>query len=242
VYNKSSFQTCVFATQTLCSWFISGFFGDAVSKSEYMAWSDKIIRELRHSWKLIRRNSQRRTILLSSSMYKAAISEMYLVQIPGLFGHMDTIKTHTALPFTLKTNLIAQSHCCRTDTQRSYCTFNNTHIAAAMNTCRRSNQNKKEREGEYLPPTLSLLTMKWKLNSHIHRFISGCIHPVNWRRRGYLQLVLYWLWNWLEKANFVKLTSLYKVLFFCVIKHKAVKIGWEGNNISKLSNFSAVLR
>jgi hypothetical protein len=69
-------------------------------------------------------------------VYTAAINELYLVQISGLWGSF--LLLHTALPSTLTRCSLLKSHCYRTGA------FSNSHFARAVNTWSEPNQNKKK--------------------------------------------------------------------------------------------------
>ena len=97
-------------------------------------------------------------------MYKVAINELYLVQISGFWVHMELL--HTTLLFQLYRCSLLWSHCCWTELthKAATVTFNNAHIARAINTrCqlmkkkKKKEKRKKGREGRYLPLP-SLLT------------------------------------------------------------------------------------
>jgi len=73
-------------------------------------------------------------------MYRVCYNELYLVQISGLWVQMGTIKHYTFLPGTsaLTVELIHQA---------STVTFNNAHIARAINSrCRLMKTKRKKRK------------------------------------------------------------------------------------------------
>jgi len=79
--------------------------------------------------------------------YKVAITELYLVQISGLWVHMALL--NTTLLFQLHRRSLLWSHCCWTELihKAATVTFNNPHNARAINTrCRLMKTKRKRRK------------------------------------------------------------------------------------------------
>jgi len=69
------------------------------------------------------------------TLYKVAISELHLVQISGLWGHLGTIK-HTLL-FQLQRCSLLESllqNCCTRNYRSTTISFHNLHTARVINT------------------------------------------------------------------------------------------------------------
>jgi len=100
-------------------------------------------------------------------MYKVVINELYLVQISGLLVHMGTIK-HT-LPATSALNALVTA--AELIHKAATVTFNNAHIARAINTRRRLMKTKRERrkipssaQSPYTNESLNSCDVKKKIN------------------------------------------------------------------------------
>jgi hypothetical protein len=96
-------------------------------------------------------------------MYNAAISELYLFQISGLWGASSPLHTHLSSNY-ITNEAESSNHCCRTGVQGGCVTFNSNTQCASDNYSMQPNKEQREREGEYLPPMTNLLIRNGSLN------------------------------------------------------------------------------